>query len=136
MLKGLVSKGVDVILNDQRVVAAVSEAKKALVNGRLKAEYSLSDLADNIREINRASGRGLGQPSEDEKIVQLMLIVTKVTAAAQTYSSGRPEHEFVGDLADIIIQTLDVAAYWNYDIDTAMRHRLEKNKTGAGRDAK
>ncbi len=118
-------------LADEALVEAkgiLDEAKKARINTQLKDQIDLNDLAHNIREVNKANGWGIKEPSEHQKMVQLMLIVTEVAEAAEAYRKD-DEENLVEELADVIIRTLDMAAYWDYDIDKAVKDKIEKNKT-------
>ena len=106
----------------------LGEAKKLRINSNLVDQVDLNSLAFNIREINKANGWGLGEPAKHQKMVQLMLIVTEVAEAAEAYRKD-DEENLVEELADIVIRTLDMAAYWGYDIDKAVKDKNEKNKT-------
>ncbi len=75
------------------------------------------------------NGFGVSEPSEHEHMVQLMLIVTEVAAAAEAYRKREGDDRIKEELADVIIRALDMAAYWGYDIDKAVRDKVEKNKT-------
>ena len=105
----------------------LQEVKKSQINSKLKDLIDLNDLAHNIREVNKANGWGLDEPSEHLKMVQLMLIVTEAAEAAEAYRAG-DEENLIEELADVIIRTLDMASYWDYDIDKAVKDKIEKNK--------
>ena len=110
------------------VQSLLDEAKKARINSQLIDQVNLNGLAHNIREVNKANGWGLGEPSKHQKMVQLMLIVTEVAEAAEAYRKD-DEENLIEELADVIIRALDMAAYWDYDIDKAVKDKIEKNKT-------
>ena len=103
------------------------EVKKSRINSKLKDLIDLNDLAHNIREVNRANGWGVEEPAEHQKMVQLMLIVTEAAEAAEAYRAG-DEENLIEELADVVIRTLDMASYWGYDIDKAVKDKIEKNK--------
>ena len=130
MIEHLASKAVSMLPAQLEKAAneLLSEAKKLRVNSKLVDQVDLNSLAFNIREVNKANGWGISEPAKHQKMVQLMLIVTEVAEAAEAYRKDDDDN-FVEELADVIIRTLDMAAYWGYDIDKAVKDKNEKNKT-------
>lgn len=107
----------------------LDEAKKMRTNLKLVDQVDLNSLAFNIREINKASGFGVDPPKTHQHMIQLMLIVTEVAEAAEAYRKCEGDDRIKEELADIIIRALDMAAYWGYDIDKAVKDKMEKNKS-------
>lgn len=114
----------------------LEEAKKMRINMRLVDQVDLNSLAYNIREINKSNGLGISPPKPHQQMIQLMLIVTKVAGVANAYYRDKGDARILEKLADVVISALDMAAYWEYDIDTAVKDKMEANKKHARSDDK
>jgi len=106
----------------------LEEAKKVRTNMRLIDQVDLNSMAFNIRQINKANGFGTETPKPHQQMIQLMLIVTEVAHAAEAYRKHKGSARIAEGLADVIISALDMAAYWGYDIDKAVKDKMEANK--------
>ena len=93
---------------------------------------TLSDLAEEIREINTANGWNVLQADEWEdqyKIPAILaLIHSEVSEALEAFRAGN-RHLFCEELSDVLIRVLDSMPAVTSDIDGAIRKKLEFNKT-------
>lgn len=89
---------------------------------------NLNELAEYARQINKDNGFGEEPPPKHYKVVQLALIGTEVSEAIMAYQKNRPDSDLTEELADVIIRAIDMAAFWGWDIDAAVKAKLEKNK--------
>lgn len=76
-----------------------------------------ADPSDGPREIRNPS-----LPSE-----KLMLIVTEVAEVMEARRDGDEDHE-EEEVADILIRTLDYAAYRGFSMDEAVPVKMDKNR--------
>lgn len=106
----------------------LEEAKRMRTNMRLVDTVDLNSLAYNVRQINKANGFGISEPKPHQQMIQLMLIVTEIAEVAEAYRRDEGEERMKEELADVIIRALDMAAYWGWDIDQAVRDKMEDNK--------
>lgn len=102
---------------------------------------SLNELAQEIHAVSQ--GKGFWPESTERNPGEvLMLIVTEVAEAMEAIRDGYPldEMEYGGELrnkpigvpsemADIVIRVLDACAGWGIDIDTAVREKIDYNRT-------
>jgi NTP pyrophosphatase (non-canonical NTP hydrolase) len=131
MIEKLARKAVSMLPEklEEVVSEVLDEAKKISINTKLVDQVNLNDMAKNMREINKANGFGVTEPDKHQKMIQLMLITTEVAEAAEAYRKHEGDERVAEELADVILRTLDMAAYWGYDIDKAVRDKMEKNKS-------
>lgn len=93
---------------------------------------NLNKLATEIIEINTANGWNCTKPEQWEDTYKvpaiLALIHTEVSEAVEAFRHNDKEN-FIEELADVIIRVLDCSGGLEMDIDSAIRAKLEKNKT-------
>lgn len=101
---------------------------------------SLNELAEEIHGINK--DKGFWDKPRDALAV-LMLIVSEAAEACEDIRSGflinEIQYESISgkpigvptEMADIIIRVLDACAAWGIDIESAIREKVEYNKTRA-----
>ena len=93
---------------------------------------SMNELAVEIIEINSANGwnRTLPEQWDDQyKIPAILALVhTEVSEAVEAFRKN-DKANFIEELADVIIRVLDCSGGLEMDIDSAIRAKLEKNKT-------
>lgn len=92
----------------------------------------LNKLAVEIIDINKANGWNCVKPEQwdDEyKIPAILALVhTEVSEAVEGFRNNDKEN-FIEELADVIIRVLDCSGGLGMDIDSALKAKLEKNKT-------
>lgn len=92
----------------------------------------LNELGSEIIEINRANGWAVINPQEWEnpyKVPALLALITSETSEALEAFRHNDHANFAEECADQIIRILDMTAGLGIDIDSAVRAKLEKNKT-------
>lgn len=105
---------------------------------------SVNDLAE--RAYANAKLKGFWKASDDVP-TKLMLIVTEVAEAMESYRSADPigftailadgkPHGFRYELADIIIRVLDLAERWDLNIEQAIYDKMAYNLTRPARHGK
>lgn len=91
----------------------------------------LNELANEIREINRANGWNVTKPEDwglAYKVPAIMaLIHSEVSEALEAFRADNREH-FGEELADIVIRVLDCAPGLQIDIEQAVRRKLAYNR--------
>ena len=113
-----------------RVVRGPQDASGA--PGIAGVDQPLNRLAQEIREINRANGWRLTEPSDwsntEHLLACLQLIVTEVAEATRDVQNDN-KPGFDEELADVLIRTLGLAKGLGIDIDAVVRAKMEKNRT-------
>lgn len=92
----------------------------------------LNDLAKEIIEINTANGWNCTKPeqwADTYKIPAILALITSETSEALEAFRKNDKENFAEECADQIIRILDLTGGLEIDIDSAIRAKLEKNKT-------
>jgi len=93
---------------------------------------SMNELAVEIIAINTANGWNVLKAEQWEDTYKvpavLALIHSEVSEALEGFRKFDKEN-FTEELADVIIRVLDCTGGLGLDIDSAVRAKLEKNKT-------
>ncbi len=93
---------------------------------------SLNELAEEIREINRKNGWNVTEPVDWLQTYKvpaiLALIHSEVSEALEAFRRD-DRVNFAEELADILIRVLDCAPGLGVDMDSAVRQKLERNKS-------
>ena len=96
------------------------------------SDRGLQELAEEIREINRANGWCVYQAKEWRETYKipgiLALIHSEVSEALEGFRADDREN-FLEELADIQIRLLDLAGGVTDDFDSAVRAKMEKNRS-------
>ena len=93
---------------------------------------TLNELAKEIVEINTANGWNVlteDQWQDTYKVPAILALITSETSEALEAFRHNDKENFAEECADQIIRILDLTHGLNIDIDTAIRNKLEKNKT-------
>lgn len=91
----------------------------------------LSNLADEIREINKNNGWNITKPDDWFDTYKVPAILALITSEASEALEGFREGDienFIEECADIVIRTLDCVGAFTDDFDAVVRAKLEKNK--------
>ena len=96
---------------------------------RVEQKSTIADLSRRVREINVSNGwrkdaKGRSIKDVNYTIVKLALIHTEVSEAIEAVRI-EDEYNFVDELADIVIRTLDLADILEIDIEQAILNKLE-----------
>lgn len=91
----------------------------------VNSPINLNDLAKDNHQNNIEKGWYEPEPSIPEL---LCMIHSEVSEVVDAYRNGRDD-EIGEELADIILRTLDLSAYLNIDIHSAVLNKLVYNKT-------
>lgn len=96
---------------------------------KVEQKNTIADLSRRVREINISNGwrndaKGRSIKDVDYTIVKLALIHTEVSEAIESVRV-EDEFNFVDELADIVIRTLDLADILEIDIEQAILNKLE-----------
>lgn len=93
--------------------------------------FSLQNLAEEIRKINKENGWDVTKPVEwgnKYKIPGILaLIHSEVSEALEAFRRDDGEN-FAEELADILIRVLDLAPAITEDFDSVVAEKLRKNK--------
>lgn len=95
--------------------------------------FMLNELGKEILAVNLQNGWDVSQPGDwlqtEYKIpAKLALITSEVSEALEAYRKDDAAN-FVEELADTLIRILDLSAGLGLDMDSAVKAKLEKNKT-------
>lgn len=93
---------------------------------------TLNELGNEIVEINAANGWNVltkEQWNDPYKVPAILALITSETSEALEAFRKDDKENFAEECADQIIRILDMTHGLNIDIDTAIRIKLEKNKT-------
>ena len=93
---------------------------------------AMNELALEINEINRANGWNVLRPEqwdESYKVPAILALVHSEASEALEAFRHNDKANFEEELADVLIRVLDCAGGLGIDIDSAVRAKLEKNKT-------
>lgn len=92
----------------------------------------LNELALEVIEINTSKGWNCLKPEEWDDTYKvpaiLGLIHSEVSEALEAFRVGDKDN-FIEELADVVIRVIDCTGGLGMDIDSAIRAKLEKNKT-------
>jgi len=91
---------------------------------------NLNEIAEDIRNINRANGWNVSQPDDWKLPYKVPAIVALIhSEASEALEAFRHDDlaNFGEELADIIIRVLDCAPGLGIDIDLAVRQKMAKN---------
>lgn len=89
-------------------------------------------LGEEIIEINTANGWNVMKPeqwADTYKIPGVLALVhSEVSEALEAFRKGDIDN-FIEELADVVIRVVDCSEGLGLNIETAIRAKLEKNKT-------
>ena len=93
---------------------------------------SFKELGQEIIAINTANGWNTTKPEQWEDTYKipavLALVHSEVSEALEAFRINDKEN-FIEELADVVIRVLDLSEGLEMDIETAIKKKLEKNKT-------
>lgn len=92
---------------------------------------TLQELAEEIRDINRANGWNTTKPEDwgqDYKVPGVLaLIHSEASEALEAFRKDDGEN-FVEEMADVLIRVLDCVAAFTDDFDAVVRDKMERNR--------
>jgi NTP pyrophosphatase (non-canonical NTP hydrolase) len=96
---------------------------------KVQMTASLNDLANRAHQTAR--DRGFWDGDAGDVCKKLLLIHAEVSEAAETYrsSDATVRAGFAEELADVLIRTLDLMRNCGFDVDYAIRAKMDYNDT-------
>jgi NTP pyrophosphatase (non-canonical NTP hydrolase) len=92
----------------------------------------LNKLAEEVIAINTANGWNCLKPEQWEDTYKVPAILALIHSEASEALEGFRHNDkanFIEEMADIVIRVLDCTGGLGMDLDSAIRAKLEKNKT-------